>query len=92
MVGIGIGSVLMNMIRILFLATVTQKDVSAITFFSIAATYLFFCSILSVFFVRKYNHSMKYLYKVGSNQLNMSEVHQSKLENQDSESLWNRSK
>ena len=83
MVGIGIGSVLMNIIRILFLATVTQKDISAITFFSIAATYLFLCSILSVFFVRKYNQSMKYLYRVETNPLNMSEVRQSKLENPD---------
>ena len=58
MVGIGIGSVVMNFLRIIFLSTVPDLDTGAIVFFSLASGYLLFCAILSIIFLRGYNKYM----------------------------------
>jgi hypothetical protein len=55
MVGIGIGSVVMNFLRIIFLATVPDLNTGAIVFFSLASGYLLICAILSIIFLRGYN-------------------------------------
>lgn len=52
MVGIGMGGVSMNVIRIVCMSTVDSNDVSAAVFFSISAMYLLFCAILSLYFTR----------------------------------------
>lgn len=57
MIGIGIGSVIMNVIRIIFKASVHSNDVGAIVFFSLTSAYLLFTTILSVFFLKSYKNT-----------------------------------
>lgn len=54
MIGIGMGSVLMNFIRMLFLWLVNSKQTGAIVFFSLSSAYIFVCFILSLVFLRSY--------------------------------------
>jgi hypothetical protein len=54
MIGIGMGSVLMNFIRMLFLWLVNSKKTGAIVFFSLSSAYIFLCFILSLVFLRSY--------------------------------------
>lgn len=54
MIGIGMGSVLMNFIRMLFLWLVNSKKTGAIVFFSLSSAYIFACFILSLVFLRSY--------------------------------------
>jgi hypothetical protein len=84
MIGIGIGSVVMNGIRILFKATVNSKDVSSIVFFSLTSAYLFFTTILSIFFIKNYKRNFNFLYIsdsiVAVNNIS-ADIHLSKYEN-----------
>ena len=54
MIGIGIGSVSMNFLRIVFLASVPDLNTGAIVFFSLASGYLMVCAVMSVVFLRRY--------------------------------------
>ncbi len=59
MIGIGIGSVSMNFIRIIFLATVKNLDTGAIVFFSLSSAYLLCCTFLSIVFLKRYSYHQK---------------------------------
>lgn len=61
MLGVGIGAVAMNVIRIIFKASVDSERTSDIVFFTVSAAYLLFCTILSIYFVKDYN---KFLLKL----------------------------
>jgi hypothetical protein len=63
MIGVGFGSLLTNLVRMFFLATVPDKRVGAIIFFGLAACVLFTCSILSIQFISKYGEFYKLLKK-----------------------------
>ena len=52
MVGIGLGGVTMNVLRMACMATLDSNDASAKVFFSIASGYLLLCGILSLIFVK----------------------------------------
>lgn len=79
MVGIGLGGVTMNVLRIICMVTLDSNDASAKVFFSIASGYLLLCGILAVIFVRGESKAMR----LASNSdsflnLNMSEIHKSR--------------
>ena len=73
MVGIGIGSVLMNAIRIILLGSVNDNHVGAEVFFSLSSSYLLFCFILSVIFVREYRRNLKKVFNGDSLVLSISD-------------------
>lgn len=52
MLGIGVGNVAVNLIRIMFMATVARQSTSALVFYSLAAVFLIFCFTLAVNYLR----------------------------------------
>ena len=80
MVGIGIGSVSMNLIRMLFLWLVNSKKIGALVFFSVSSAYLLCCFILSLVFVRSYKKAQAFNREIDSFLVNMTD-HNSKVEN-----------
>ena len=58
MVGIGIGSVLMNGIRMIFMASFADHSFSTIIFFSLSSGYMLFCSILALTFIKGFSKTI----------------------------------
>jgi len=57
MVGVGLSSISMNVLRMIFLASVESYAAGQIVFFAISGAYMYFCCFLSVIFLRDYeNH------------------------------------
>ncbi len=47
MIGIGLSGIIMNVLRMILLATITSYDAGEIVFFSISSIFLYFCSFLA---------------------------------------------
>jgi len=54
MLGVGLSGLIINAIRMIFLASIKNLDLEAQLFFYGSALFLFFCTYLSFTFVRKY--------------------------------------
>jgi len=54
MLGIGLSSLIVNAVRMVFLAAVPNLNIEAQMFFYGSALFLLFCTVLSYYFVRDY--------------------------------------
>eukprot|EP00347_Sterkiella_histriomuscorum_P021950 403332207 len=77
MVGVGISSISMNVLRMIFLALVSNYAAGQIVFFSISGAYLFACFFLSILFLRDYDNYQKQQYH--ESLINNSEIRQGSL-------------
>jgi hypothetical protein len=59
MVGVAVGGVSTNLVRIIMKACVKNQDISYIVFFSVCTAYLCFCSILALIFIKDYNACLR---------------------------------
>ena len=55
MIGIGLSSLLMNLLRMLFLVLIPDYETGAIIFFSLTGVYLGVCAFLSYDFLKRYS-------------------------------------
>ena len=59
MIGVGISSLAMNVMRMIFLATVQSYAVGQVVFFTMSGAYLIACSYLAFSFLNRYDEYQK---------------------------------
>lgn len=68
MVGVAVGGVCTNLVRIIMKVSVKNQDLSYIVFFSVVTGYLFFCCILAFIFIKEYNECLALLDQFGDDE------------------------